>query len=72
MRRIVLLVSLVIASTASAQQVEVETLVLDNGMKFLLVPGPNSPTRSRWDGLPRSAASTSAPASPESATFSNT
>ena len=43
MRRVALIVTLLLATPAAAQQVEAETLVLDNGMQFLLVPRMEQP-----------------------------
>ncbi len=43
MRRVALIVILLLAPVAAAQRVEVETLVLDNGMTFLLVPRTEQP-----------------------------
>ena len=43
MRRSCLIACLLFASPAVAQHVDVESLVLDNGMEFLLVPRPERP-----------------------------
>ncbi|MHC4208476.1 MAG: M16 family metallopeptidase [Planctomycetota bacterium] len=43
MRRVYLIACLLLASPAAAQHVEVESLVLDNGMKFLLMPRSERP-----------------------------
>ena len=43
MRHTCLIVILLMASSASGQQVEVESFVLDNGMEFLLVPRSEQP-----------------------------
>jgi len=43
MRRVPLIVTLLIAAPVVAQQVEVESFMLDNGMEFLLVPRTEQP-----------------------------
>ena len=43
MRRMYLIVTLLLAAPAAGQQVEVDAFVLDNGMKFLLVPRAEQP-----------------------------
>ena len=43
MRRVPLIVTLLIAAPVVAQQVEVESFTLDNGMEFLLVPRTEQP-----------------------------
>ena len=43
MHRVLLTLSLLLASAAAAQHVEVESFVLDNGMEFLLLPRAEQP-----------------------------
>ena len=56
MHRSCLIACLLLASPAVAQRVEVESLVLDNGMEFLLVPRserPNSIAATSRDAVAR-------------------